>query len=206
MTSKSELRQLFRQRLEKRDGEGDTKATSSRLVERFVRLFQDESKFPSDGVWVGFQPIGYEPDIRGVFARLEKERSFQWAFPRVDGERLAFVVPNDRSRMVANKWGILEPLESAGRFVPLQEIRGLLIPGLAFDKNLNRLGRGGGFYDRALAELHAHNPSAIKIGVAFDVQISNEILPVEAFDVAMDWVVTESRDMKRAAAVERKTS
>jgi 5-formyltetrahydrofolate cyclo-ligase len=63
----------------------------------------------------------------------------------------------------------------------------ILVPGVAFDLQGNRLGRGKGFYDRLLAEIRG-----VKCGVAFEEQIVDEI-PVGSHDAAMDFIVTPSR-------------
>ncbi|EJW97620.1 5-formyltetrahydrofolate cyclo-ligase, partial [gut metagenome] len=61
----------------------------------------------------------------------------------------------------------------------------IIVPGVAFDKNRNRMGRGRGFYDRLLSDVNA-----TKIGICFGFQISEDI-PVEPFDKKMDMVITE---------------
>ena len=63
----------------------------------------------------------------------------------------------------------------------------ILVPGLAFTRAGQRLGRGGGFYDRLLARLPA---VTWKIGVCFEVQISDAV-PSEPHDVTVDCVMTE---------------
>jgi 5-formyltetrahydrofolate cyclo-ligase len=69
------------------------------------------------------------------------------------------------------------------------------VPGLAFDRKLFRLGRGRGFYDRALA-----NTSGLKIGLASVQQISNTDIDSEEHDCPMDVVVTEKYVLKRFRA------
>ncbi|HEY4283617.1 MAG TPA: 5-formyltetrahydrofolate cyclo-ligase [Chthoniobacterales bacterium] len=64
----------------------------------------------------------------------------------------------------------------------------ILVPGLAFSKNRERLGRGGGFFDRMLGGRAA---GAFKLGICFSFQIVDE-MPAENHDVTMDAVVTES--------------
>lgn len=64
----------------------------------------------------------------------------------------------------------------------------ILVPGVAFDQRGARLGRGGGHYDRALAAL----PRAIRVGLAFELQVIEEV-PVDPWDQAMHYVVTEAR-------------
>jgi len=64
----------------------------------------------------------------------------------------------------------------------------VIVPGVAFTANGDRLGQGGGWYDRFLA---ATGPGCTTIGVGFDLQLV-ERLPVEPHDVPLDHVVTES--------------
>ena len=64
----------------------------------------------------------------------------------------------------------------------------VIVPLVAFDGECNRLGHGGGWYDRFLAT----QPKAIKIGLAFDVQQADS-LPIEPHDVVLDYIVTETR-------------
>ncbi len=68
----------------------------------------------------------------------------------------------------------------------------LLVPLLAFDRRGNRVGWGGGFYDRTLADLKSRNGDVIAVGIGFDGQ-SIERVPVGDHDVAMDWIVTEKQ-------------
>ena len=70
---------------------------------------------------------------------------------------------------------------------PLNRLDLVLVPGVAFDAQGRRLGRGKGFYDRLLAKVRGH-----KCGVAFDVQIVSG-LPEEPHDVRVDSILTPSR-------------
>ncbi len=83
--------------------------------------------------------------------------------------------------------GILEPSAEHGavRCDDLSTIDLILVPGLAFDRPGNRLGYGGGYYDRLLAEIDAP-----KVGLAFAVQIVAD-LPIEPHDCRVDFIVTE---------------
>ena len=71
----------------------------------------------------------------------------------------------------------------------------LLVPLLAYDDDGNRLGWGGGFYDRTLGAYKLGVRSVIAIGVCYDDQ-HVEYLPFDAFDMPMDWIVTEKRILK----------
>ena len=81
--------------------------------------------------------------------------------------------------------GILAPPDKPAWTKPIDVA---IIPGLGFSSAGHRLGFGAGYYDRWLAE----HTQLVKIGVGFEFQILDEI-PVDAHDVSMDLVVTESR-------------
>ena len=82
------------------------------------------------------------------------------------------------------QFGIGEPTGPV--FDAYDSIDLIIVPGVAFDRQMNRMGRGRGFYDRLLKT----TPHAFKVGVAFDFQMVEEV-PVEPFDVPMDAVVSE---------------
>ena len=69
--------------------------------------------------------------------------------------------------------------------VPESEIDLIIVPGVAFDRQHNRLGRGKGFYDRLLSTLDVP-----KIGICYDFQLKDQI-PAEPFDRKMDLIITE---------------
>ncbi len=88
------------------------------------------------------------------------------------------------SELLPGRFGILEPRSTHP--VPEMEFELVVIPGIAFDRLGNRIGSGGGYYDRFLSGI-----SAFKIGLGFDFQMM-EVLPSESHDVRLDAVVTES--------------
>jgi 5-formyltetrahydrofolate cyclo-ligase len=87
------------------------------------------------------------------------------------------------------KFRIYEPAANPNNRVGLEAIDVVIVPGIAFDTKKNRLGYGGGYYDRFLKDLA---PEVTKIGLGFDLQIIDEI-PVESFDISMNIVITEKR-------------
>ncbi len=94
--------------------------------------------------------------------------------------------------MCVNRFGIPEPCFDPRMCIGPRFLGVVFMPLLGFDRQGNRLGMGGGFYDRALAfKHHAQATRPLLIGVAFDCQ-RVEALAVNAWDVAMDAVVTES--------------
>lgn len=83
-------------------------------------------------------------------------------------------------------YGIQQPKEAA-ETLNLQDIDMVIVPGVAFDKHKNRLGRGGGYYDRFLKNI----PTGVfTVGLAFDFQIVDELPALEEHDVAMSYVVS----------------
>ena len=84
--------------------------------------------------------------------------------------------------MLKNKFGILEPKLNVQNVLPLDELDILFTPLVAFDKQGNRLGMGGGFYDRTLQNWQ--NASFIPVGLAHQCQ-QVELLPIEAWDVPL---------------------
>ena len=83
------------------------------------------------------------------------------------------------------KYGILEPHFNPDRVLAVKDIDAVIVPGLAFDKHCNRLGRGAGYYDRFLSTL----PKTVTtVGLAFDFQLT-ESLPTEAHDVRLGQII-----------------
>jgi len=102
--------------------------------------------------------------------------------PKVNDSTLDIKVFTGMENMIAdNKYGIAEP--QGENFENLDSIDLIIVPGLAFDKNLNRLGRGKGYYDGLL-----QNSAAKKIAVCYDFQIVENV-PVETHDVKVDNVI-----------------
>lgn len=84
-------------------------------------------------------------------------------------------------------FGILEPDGEEG--ISPKEIDLVVVPGVAFDKNCNRMGYGKGYYDNFLPGLR---PEVKKVAVAFEMQIADN-LPTDEHDMKMDMIITESR-------------
>lgn len=104
--------------------------------------------------------------------------------PCVDGDDLLLrQYTGPESMHPGPQFGIPEPVGPV--FEQLDTVDMIVVPGVAFDHSGNRMGRGRGFYDRLLKS----TPSAMKVGVAFEFQMFDEI-PVETFDVKMDRVVS----------------
>jgi len=114
--------------------------------------------------------------------------------PRVPAEsaELEFCKVGDcSSELQCGCFGIMEPKPKLQKETDKGIVDVVIVPGVVFDSDCGRIGRGKGYYDRFLADV-----PAIKIGAAFDVQLTEKI-PAREHDVLMDYVVTESRVLKR---------
>lgn len=106
--------------------------------------------------------------------------------PCVDGDDLRLRQYTGPECMVAGEqFGIGEP--TGEEFMNLDAVELIMVPGVAFDRMGNRMGRGRGFYDRLLKS----TPNAMKVGVAFDFQLLDSV-PTEPHDVKMDKVIVET--------------
>lgn len=108
--------------------------------------------------------------------------------PAVDGDDLRIkVFDGINSMRPGPDFGILEP--TGHDYSEPENIDMIIVPGVAFDHNNNRMGRGRGFYDRLLCQ-----SNAIKVGVCFLFQYI-PVVPTEPEDIKMDMVVTEQPDI-----------
>ena len=89
--------------------------------------------------------------------------------------------------MTINKYGIPEPISNKVKYPDI-----LLVPVVAYDKNLNRIGYGGGFYDRYIKKIKK-NKKIITIGLAYSFQKVKKI-PINEYDIKLDFIVTEKRN------------
>lgn len=104
--------------------------------------------------------------------------------PVMDGENLLLRPFNGIQNMqVINTFGISEP--TGENFTQLDRIDLVIVPGVAFDRQNNRLGRGKAYYDRLLSQM-----KTFRLGVCFQFQLFDQI-PVSAHDIPMDLVLTD---------------
>jgi len=110
--------------------------------------------------------------------------------PKITGKNLKIFFISDMQRdLKPGSYGILEPDTNCCKEANLNEIDLAIVPGLCFDLKFNRIGYGGGFYDKILSKLRKD----VKIiALAFDLQIINNI-PSCAHDKKVNIILTESR-------------
>ena len=108
-----------------------------------------------------------------------------------NGEILPYEVKDLARDLEMGCFGIQEPGERTRELTDLSEIDVCVVPGIAFDGNGNRIGRGLGYYDRFLRRLEARTET---IGVGYAFQIVNRIYPTDN-DTSIDKVVTEDKTL-----------
>ncbi len=109
--------------------------------------------------------------------------------PKVNGNDL-IILPYIKEELKQGAFSILEPQGTKTANPDDMDI--IIVPGVAFDKQFNRLGRGKGFYDKLLS----HNNS-LKIGIGYDFQLL-ESIPSELHDIKMDIILTPSITLKQS--------
>ena len=107
--------------------------------------------------------------------------------PRVNGVNLD-ILPYDRSRLHLGAFNIEEP--DGDDVADIADIELIIVPGVAYDRHGNRIGRGKGFYDRLLRDT-----DAVTMGVGYGCQLCDDIEP-DTFDVPVHYVITEQGIIK----------
>ena len=106
--------------------------------------------------------------------------------------QLVFVHYRQDTRLHPNRYGILEPQLACHQLVPLSQITLILAPLVAFDSNGNRMGMGGGFYDRTLSTLARHKQNTRVFGVAHHCQQAPRLIP-QPWDMPVQKIITDQQ-------------
>ena len=134
----------------------------------------------------GYYPCNYEIDDLGMLNFLRKKKA-NISLPIIrENNQMDFFEWKNKNPLKINKYGIVEPL-SVKKIYP--DI--IFVPLVAYDKKLNRLGYGGGFYDRYIEKITKFK-KIVKIGLAFSYQ-ELKVIPVSKLDKKLDFVVTEKK-------------
>lgn len=136
--------------------------------------------------------------VVAIFAPMESEPDIELLWPHAHGKTLCyptirmggldFISVSHADSVKVGQWGFREPVFDPAHVIPPDEFDLVLVPGAAFTADGQRLGRGGGFYDKLLA---TPGFRAFKIGICFDRQLVPAV-PLESHDQRVDRVATES--------------
>ncbi len=181
--------------------------TKQELRKRILDLIQNQKeedalrkdrvileKFLALPVFERAKTILFYASIKGevdTFAMMERslELKKRVVLPVVQ-EEAKYIIPmmiRSMKELKPGTYDIPEPAVSMERAIALEEIDLVVVPGVAFDRKNNRLGRGAGFYDRFLSELPLTTPT---IGLAYDVQIVEALPGLETHDRPVTQVLT----------------
>mgnify|MGYP001492643342 CR=1 FL=1 len=131
----------------------------------------------------GYYPYNYEVEVIEILINLEKQ-NYQISLPKIKkNSQMDFFCWSSQDPLQINKYGIPEPA-SGKKIVP----NILLVPLVAFDKNCNRIGYGGGYYDRYLQKIEKKK-KILSIGFAFSFQEINKVNR-NKFDKKLDYILT----------------
>ena len=134
-----------------------------------------------------YLPLHREVNLISLFEENHTKKTF--VLPRIKGKNLELYIITNLKHTEKGKFNIPEPIKNLPKIKP-GAVDLLLIPGVVFAENGNRIGYGKGFYDRLLKKI-----TCPKIGIAYEFQIVKNIAG-EAHDIQMDMIITEKRTLK----------
>ena len=172
---KKELRRAIREQ-KRAMTEEEILSRSQRLGEMFLAT----AAYQNAKTIYGYLPYNQEVRTVPILQRALNDGK-QVAVPKIYGNTMRFLYLTDLSKVEKNAMGIPEPIADGP--VAEDETALVLMPGVAFTKTGDRMGYGGGFYDRFLSA----EPNHPTIALCYDFQIV-EHLPTEEFDIPVDQV------------------
>ncbi len=131
----------------------------------------------------GYYPYNHEIDILQILEKFEKKK-FIITLPKIKKKsQMNFFQWSANDPLAINELGIPEPISKIVKYPDI-----LLVPLVAFDKNFNRIGYGGGFYDRYIKKVKKRK-KVLTIGFAYSFQKVKKI-PTNKYDIRLDFIIT----------------
>ena len=155
---------------------------NARYIEHSFEHLATSHEFSAANVIASYRSYGDEPDTSALNRKIIALGK-TLLLPRIDGQTLQWVKWNGDDSSLTKKKKIEEPLGDA--ISDLSVIDLIVVPALRIDRKGYRLGQGGGYYDRALAQI-----SAFSIGLIHPDEISSEDLPREDWDIPLNAAAT----------------
>ena len=164
------------------------KKKSKNLEINFNNILKILNKSKTSGKIIGgYYPYNHEVNTVKILEKFEK-LNYQISLPKIKkNSQMDFFKWSIKDLLSINKYGIPEPITDKIVYPNI-----LLVPLVAFDKHLNRIGYGGGFYDRYLEKVMKIK-NIITIGLAYSFQKVQKI-PVNKYDIKLDFIVTNEKD------------
>lgn len=176
--NKKEIRNLM---IDKRKKIAHKKQLSTIIVDNIIDL----DIYKRSKVIALYNSLESEVNTKSLIndALLEKKV----LLPKIVNDKIVFVEINKNTKYTKSKLGVMEPIGN----IYLGDIDLIIVPGVSFDKELNRLGFGKGYYDKFLSK-----KDIFKIGICYENQIVSK-LPVDSDDIKMDLIITNKRVLKK---------
>ena len=134
----------------------------------------------------GYYPSNYELNILKFLEEASKQK-YKITLPVIkSSNKMSFQPWVSKEPLYVNKFGIPEPKNLKKKIIPDL----IMVPLVAFDNRLNRIGYGKGYYDRSLRKISKTKKNAISLGIAYSFQRCRKI-PINNHDFKLDYIFTE---------------
>ena len=164
-----------------------TKKFDFKLIFNLIRKHFHKKKI----IIAGYYPLNYEVNILKFLEKASRKK-FKITLPVIkSSNKMSFHSWIFKEPLHVNKFGIPEPQNSKKKIIPDL----IMVPLVAFDDHLNRIGYGKGYYDRSLKKIKKIKKNAISLGIAYSFQKCKKI-PVNNYDYKLNYVFTEKGIIK----------
>ena len=160
----------------------DTRKSESANV---LQAIENNTVFQQAKTVLLYYSLNDEVDTHEFVEKWSSEKRV--LLPVVIGDKLILRIYSNFADMESGPFGICEP--TGKEFTDYDEIDFIAVPGVAFDRQGHRLGRGKGYYDKLLPQM----PKAYKAGICFSFQLVENV-PTDEYDVCMDTIITSNED------------
>ncbi len=159
------------------------KSMDNKIIEK---LIMSETYKRARGIFIY---IGFGSEINTKIIIQDALKSEKEVYvPKVIKKDMILIKIDSLENLVTSSYGILEPIGDKSDF-DVNKLDLIIMPGVAFDEMCNRLGYGGGYYDKFLEQ---NNIECKKIALAYELQVLDK-LEVEVHDIKVDLIITEKR-------------
>ena len=126
--------------------------------------------------------------------QLQLPPALTYCLPVLSGDVLQFAPWRPGAPLVTNRYGIPEPDVAPSALIDAADMAMVIVPGVGFDRDGNRLGMGGGWYDRSFSFRHSRHAPPWLVGAAFAIQ-QIDAIPIQEWDVRLDAICTENESI-----------
>ena len=160
------------------------------LSQRIVQKFLSTALYKNSSVIMAYMSMADEIQLREFFIDAFDKKKILAIPLIIERGIIQPVILKNFDSLEVGDFGILTVKKNSRKFLDIEKIDCIIVPGAAFDIRGYRLGLGGGYYDRFLNLAK----NAKKFALAFDFQVT-ENLPIEPHDMPVDFIITEKREI-----------